>query len=104
MLDAGIRETLGARTNLAIDYFAEYLEAERFGANEASTALAGYISRKYQGMHIDVVIAITSQSLRFALEHRAALFADAPIVSVGRLAGSLVPAVRGTSPWATRSS
>ena len=30
VLDAGIRETLGARADLAIDYYAEYLESERF--------------------------------------------------------------------------
>ena len=83
VLDAGIRETLGSRPDLAIDYFAEYLEAERFGAKEASAALADYISRKYQGKRIDVVIAMTSQSVRFALDHRAELFANAPIVSVG---------------------
>jgi signal transduction histidine kinase len=83
VLDAGIRETLGARPDLAIDYFAEYLESDRFPAREASAALADYISRKYRGMHIDVVIAITNQSLRFALDHRAELFAEAPIVSTG---------------------
>ena len=82
VLDAGIRETLGSRPDLAIDYFAEYLESDRFGAEEASTALADYISRKYRDIRIDVVIAITHQSLRFALDHRAELFAGAPIVSV----------------------
>jgi signal transduction histidine kinase len=82
VLDAGIRETLGSRPDLAIDYFAEYLESDRFGASEASTALAEYIGRKYRGKRIDVVIAITHLSLRFALDHRAELFADAPIVSV----------------------
>jgi signal transduction histidine kinase/ABC-type uncharacterized transport system substrate-binding protein len=82
VLDAGIRETLGARTDLAIDYYAEYLESERFGSSEASAALAGYISRKYQGRRIDLVLAITGESLRFALDHRAELFAEAPIVSV----------------------
>ncbi len=82
VLDAGIRETLGSRPDLALDYFAEYLESDRFGAEEASTALADYISRKYRGRRIDVVIAFTHLSLQFALDHRAELFADAPIVSV----------------------
>jgi len=83
VLDAAIRETLGTRPDLAIDYFAEYLESARFGAREASTALADYIGRKYQGRRIDVVLAITNESLRFALDHRASAFPDAAIVSVG---------------------
>ncbi len=83
VLDAAIRETLAARPDLTIDYFAEYLESARFGAREASNALADYIGRKYQGRRIDVVLAITNESLRFALEHRASAFPDAAIVSVG---------------------
>ena len=83
VLDAAIRETLASRQDLTIDYFAEYLESARFGAQEASTALADYIGRKYRGRRIDVVLAITNESLRFAVDHRAEIFRDAAIVSVG---------------------
>jgi signal transduction histidine kinase len=41
------------------------------------------MARKYAGQHIDVVIAVTDQSFRFALDHRADLFPDAPIVYMG---------------------
>ena len=79
-LDGGIRQGLFARAGEDIDYFVEYLEFERFPEVETSRALSDYIRRKYEGRRIDIVIGITNRSLRFALEHRAALFPRAAIV------------------------
>jgi signal transduction histidine kinase len=83
VIDAAIREALLARATMPIDYFAEYLDEGAVSANEVADALADYIRRKYRGRRIDVVIAITDQSLRFALDRRSDLFPDAPIVSLG---------------------
>ena len=83
ILDAGIREALASRSDVAIDYFAEYLESDIFPAEEATSALTDYIRRKYRGRRIDLVIAMTDTGLRFVLDHRGELFPEAPIVFFG---------------------
>lgn len=101
ILDAAIREVLLRDKEERIDYYAEYLESDRFG-EDASAALADYIGRKYRSHHIDVVIAITNDALTFVLNHRGELFPDAPVVFAGisvlpetvRLAGRGVAVVR----------
>jgi len=83
ILDAGIREALTSRSDLAIDYFAEYLESNLFPGEQASLAFLDYVRRKYHGRRIDLVIAMTHTGLRFVLDHRGELFPDAPIVFFG---------------------
>jgi signal transduction histidine kinase len=107
ILDAAIRETLLNDPAVAVDYYAEYLESDRFGA-DATRTLAEYTRQKYRGRHIDVVIAMTNDSLQFALGHRPDLFPDAPIVFAGlavpeasvRNAGAGLAAVRVGSAYA----
>ena len=79
LLELGIHETLRSRPDLLIDYFAEYLESDVFPQEEASRAFDDYIRGKYQG-RIDLVITTTPRGLRFAFDHRAGLFPNAPIV------------------------
>ena len=83
LLDAGIREVLASRPELSIDCFSEYLESDLFPGEQASQAFGDYLRRKYQGHRIDVVIAITDTALQFALNHREALFPDAPLIFSG---------------------
>ena len=93
---------------MPVDYYAEYLEADRFGTAEASAALAEYVRRKYRDRHIDLVIAITNDSLQFVMDQREELFPDAPIVFAGlavpdeivRSAGHGIAAVRVGSAYA----
>jgi signal transduction histidine kinase len=107
ILDAAIREALESAGE-PIDYYAEFLENDQFGADTAAAALAGSIRQKYRTRHIDLVIAITNDSLRFVLDHRADLFPDAPIVFAGlavpdeaaRRAGPGIAAVRVGSAYA----
>src|SRR5829696_6674693 len=81
--DAGIREGLFSRNDLPIDFFTEYLESDRFPAEQASLALRDYLAGKYRGRQIDVVLAVTDTSLRFVLRHRDELFPNVPIVYYG---------------------
>jgi ABC-type uncharacterized transport system substrate-binding protein len=83
IIDAGVRDALAARTDLPIDYFTEYLESDFFPGEEPSLAFRDYIRGKYRGRRIDLVIAMTDPVLKFALDHRAELFPDAPIVFTG---------------------
>ena len=82
VLDAAIRDVLVSGPEIPIDYYAEYLEADRFGSS-ASVALAEYVRRKYLRRHIDLVIAVTNDSPAFVLDHRTELFPDVPIVFAG---------------------
>ena len=65
---------------MPVNYFAEYLESEEFPAETASIALRDYIHQKFEGRHIDVVIAVASAALQFALRYRDELFPGVPIV------------------------
>ena len=79
-LDGAIQRALLTNAALPINYFAEYLETEEFPAETASQALRDYIRRKYEGRQIDVVIAVASAALQFALQYREELFPGVPIV------------------------
>ena len=81
ILDEGIRQVLASRSD--VDYFTEYLDSERFAADEASQALSDYLHRKYRARRIDLVIAMSDPVRRFVLDHREQLFPDAPIVTAG---------------------
>jgi signal transduction histidine kinase len=83
ILDAAIRTSLASRPDVPIDYFAEYLESDLFPEEQASPALKDYIHRKFQGRKIDLVIAVTGQSLRFVLDHRKELYPGAPVIFAG---------------------
>ena len=81
--DATLRKALLSRSDVPVDYFAEYLESDRFPAEEATLAFRDYIAGKYRGRRIDVVIAIGDIPLQFVLKHRGRLFPNAPIVYLG---------------------
>ena len=57
-----------------------------FPAEQASLALRDYLREKYRGRRIDVVVAVTDTSLRFALRFREELFPNVPIVYFGNVA------------------
>src|SRR5262245_66092454 len=78
-IDDAVRNELLARSNIPINYFAEYLETEEF-PETASVPLRDYIHRKFEGRHIDVVLTNASAALQFALRYRDDLFPGAPIV------------------------
>ena len=45
-IDAAARRTFGSNPDMPVDYFAEYLESDRFPSEEATQALVDYIRRK----------------------------------------------------------
>ena len=83
LIDRGIRDALVARSELAVRYYAEYLESDAATAVEQDPPFKDYLRRKFAGMRFDVVIVSADPVLRFALAHRAELFPDAPIVFWG---------------------
>jgi signal transduction histidine kinase len=81
VVDSAIRQVLLARDEAPVDYFAEYLESDRFPDEEATLAFRDYLQRKYHGRRIDVVVAITDPALQFVLHYRDQLFPGVPIVA-----------------------
>ncbi|BCS31171.1 hypothetical protein TBR22_A03710 [Luteitalea sp. TBR-22] len=83
MFDAAIRDALGQRPDLGVDYFQEYLTVFRLGSHDASEALRDSIRRKYKGRRIDVVLANGTPAREFVLRHRDDLFPGTPILFSG---------------------
>ena len=64
----------------SVEYYPEYLEADRFPDDDQAVALCDYLRKKYARRPIDVFVAMADPPLRFLLKHRADLFPHAPIV------------------------
>ena len=82
-IDRGIRDAFAAHPEIAISYYAEYLESDLITSADLNPAFKDYLRRKFAGIPIDILIANTDAVLRFALTYRAELFPKAPIVFWG---------------------
>jgi PAS domain S-box-containing protein len=63
-----------------IEYYPEYLESNRFPADDQETVLRDYLKQKYARRPIDVLVAVSDTPLRFLLKYRKDLFPNTPIV------------------------
>lgn len=63
-----------------VEYYAEYLESNRFPGENQSLLLRDYLRQKYADRTIDVVVATADTPLEFLLKYRADLFTHTPIV------------------------
>ena len=97
-INAAIRNALHARANAPVNFYTEYLESETFQPEPAASALHEYIRKKYEGRHIDLVVTVATPALRFAVQHRAELFPDVPIVFA---AGSIADVDTSAPPGMT---
>lgn len=77
--EQAFKENLKIDSGGPIEYFAEYLEEDRFPGKEQAQLLHDYLLKKYAGRNIDVVAGVGDPPLRFLLEHRD-LFPSSPIV------------------------
>ena len=78
-LDEVITKVLYSHPTIEVDYYAEFLEYEEFGV-AADTSLRDYIRMKFRDRPLDALIADGAPAVQFALQHRAELFPDVPIV------------------------
>ncbi len=100
VMDSTMREIFHARSDVAVDFYAEYLESDRFPGEEPTLAFRDYLKRKYHGRRIDVVIAIAEEALNFVFQHHGELFPHAAVVfstaqSAPRIPGGLGAGVTG---------
>jgi PAS domain S-box-containing protein len=63
-----------------VEYYPEYLEANRFPGENQSEALHDYLLKKYSARSLDVVVANSEASLNFLLKYRSDLFPRVPLV------------------------
>jgi PAS domain S-box-containing protein len=63
-----------------VEYYPEYLEADRFPGDDQAALLCDYLRKKYARRPIDVIVAVSDTSLRFLLKYRSELFPQTPIV------------------------
>lgn len=78
--DQGLRSTLKASSRETIEVYNEYLDSARFADEGHQRRLADFLSQKYAGRKIDVVIPALAPSLDFMLRYRDRIFPGVPIV------------------------
>src|SRR5262245_13819537 len=78
--DQTFQATLRAYPAGNIEYYAEYLESDRFPKEKQSDLLHRYLQQKYVDRTIDVVVATSDATLDFLLKFRNDLFPKSPIV------------------------
>jgi len=79
----GVRSALGPDGPAPAQIFDEYLDAARFPEAERAEAMRGFLKTKFAATHIDLVVAIGPEALRFMIGHRQELFAGVPVVFAG---------------------
>ena len=88
VLDEAFRSTLTAQVSAPVYFYTEYLDLTLFQGDEPRPELRALLTQKYRGVTLDLVVAVSSRALRFAVQNRTPLFPGAPImfVSVDRAA------------------
>ena len=78
--DKGFTSALQSAPEGSIEYYPEYLEANRFPGENQSQVLQDYLKQKYADRPIDVVVAQSEVSLNFLARYKDDLFPNASVV------------------------
>lgn len=79
-VDRGIRAAFLADSPADVEVRSEYVETAAGRGADVKRLQLGYLRQKYAGRRVDLVIAVLSPALDFALAHRAELFPGSPVV------------------------
>jgi hypothetical protein len=80
IIDASMRDTLANNPTRRFVYFSEAIDAQRFDWKQYETAYLALLIKKYNGLRIDVVVAVTQVALDFVKDHGEELWPGARIV------------------------
>jgi len=83
-------DALRADTSSPVELYEETVESERFPGADQARVFTSYLTNKYAGRKIDVIVARGLSSLSFARRHRE-LFGNPPIVATVSTPGQLDP-------------
>ena len=75
-----LHATVRAQGFTQVEYYNEVLDLDRFGLHERWLPLARYITEKYRGLRVDLIVAEGSMALRFATERLSTVFPGIPVV------------------------
>ncbi len=76
IFDKSIQAALGSAPANAVEYYAEYLDKDRF----SEEMMRDYLRQKYGDNRIAALIAMSKPALNFLLRHRSDIFHNTPIV------------------------
>ena len=79
-IDDAFRSTLTSRLSAPVYFYTEYLDLSLFRGDEPRPELRALLKQKYRAVKLDLVVALASRALRFAVQNRVDLFPGAPIV------------------------
>jgi signal transduction histidine kinase len=88
--DAAFVEGLRSADDGPVDFYQESIESERFPGDDQSRLARDYLTKKYAGLDIDVIVAQGDRALRFARQNRE-LLGNPPIVTTVARAGRIDP-------------
>jgi len=86
--DAAFADALRADRSTNVELYEETIESERFPGAAQAQVFTSYLTRKYAGRKIDVIVATGFGPLSFARQHRG-LFGNPPIVASVSAPGQL---------------
>jgi PAS domain S-box-containing protein len=86
--DAAFADALRADHSTDVELYEETIESERFPGAAQTQVFTSYLTRKYAGRKIDVIVATGFGPLSFARQHRG-LFGNPPIVTTVSAPGQL---------------
>jgi len=84
-MDRALRATVTGKAGGQIQYFSESLDSQRFAMEGREPELAALLAKKYEALHIDVVVAVSRTALDFFERHGQRLWPGARLVFVGFL-------------------
>jgi signal transduction histidine kinase len=93
--DKGFTAALQTAPEGTIEYYPEYLEANRFPGENQSQILHDYLKQKYADRPVDVVVAQSDVSLNFLAKYRDDLFPQVPVIFYS----ATRPAPETLAPW-----
>src|SRR5262245_51937578 len=74
LADRELPRLIGEGFPEGVDYYSEYIDLPRFSDPGYQTAFRDFLSLKYNGLRLDVVVAIQDVALQFVRANRADLF------------------------------
>jgi hypothetical protein len=82
LVNQAIRSTLKATSTPRVQIYEEGLDYVRIPNEKFETEMVRFLQRKYEGVRLDLIFAISRPALTFLLKHKGEIFSDTPIVFV----------------------